>query len=149
MFTTLQFIFTVSNEWPDQTMNKYGMYFDIDSKDELYSEIYSDEEKRQQLLKDMDKLDNIYYSDEYNEEEFEITSEEEEWAERYPDFDISSDEDEDEQIIFEGVDYLLDESDNTVIDAEDFEIMGKWNRETKTIEFEDDEARQKHLDRLA
>tara|TARA_Y100000817_G_scaffold314571_1_gene313912 strand:+ start:528 stop:1445 length:918 start_codon:yes stop_codon:yes gene_type:complete len=112
-------------------------------------ELQEQEEKHRRDLNEEKEKHQIHL-EKVNELLTEIdSSEEEEWAERYPDFDISSDEDEDEQIIFEGVDYLLDESDNTVIDAEDFEIMGKWNRETKTIEFEDDEARQKHLDRLA
>ena len=61
----------------------------------------------------------------------------------------SDEEGEQKEIIFEGVDYLLDESDNTVIDAEDFGMVGTWNSELEEIDFEDDDAEKKHKSRCS
>jgi hypothetical protein len=53
-------------------------------------------------------------------------------------------EDEDEKIVFEGIEYHLNREDNIVTDPEDAELMGTWNKEEEKIEFEDDDAESKH-----
>ena len=46
---------------------------------------------------------------------------------------------------FQGVEYLWDENDNALVDAmRDYADVGKWCPESKTILFEDDEAKEIH-----
>jgi flagellar biosynthesis GTPase FlhF len=53
--------------------------------------------------------------------------------------DDMKDDDEYEDITFDGVEYQLNKEDNTVVRCEDFEGVGVWNTETETIDFYDDE----------
>ena len=51
-------------------------------------------------------------------------------------------EDEYESLVFEGVEYQKNKQDDTVLDPEDFSVVGVWK--DGTIEWEDDEAREAH-----
>jgi hypothetical protein len=51
-------------------------------------------------------------------------------------------EDEYESLVFEGVEYQKNKVDDTVLDPEDFSVVGVWK--DGGIEWEDDEARENH-----
>ena len=57
-------------------------------------------------------------------------------------------DEEEKMIVVNGVEYQLQVEDNLVLDTEDMEIMGTWNADEGKIDFEDDETKQKHEDRL-
>ena len=51
-------------------------------------------------------------------------------------------EDEYESLVFEGVEYQKNKQDDTVLDPEDFSVVGLWK--DGTIEWEDDDAKEAH-----
>ena len=51
-------------------------------------------------------------------------------------------EDEYESLVFEGVEYQRNKEDDTVLDPEDFSVMGVWK--DGAIEWEDDDAKENH-----
>ena len=54
------------------------------------------------------------------------------------DSDVEEDEDGFVKIVFEGVEYLMDKDDKSVIVPDDYTIIGIWNSESATVEFKDD-----------
>ena len=50
----------------------------------------------------------------------------------------------DTTLIFEGVEYMWDKSDNELTDTETYDVVGKWIPDSKHIEFESDEMADKH-----
>jgi hypothetical protein len=55
---------------------------------------------------------------------------------------VKEEEDEYESIVFEGVEYQRNSSDNTILNPEDFSVVGVWKDDA--IEWEDDEAKEAH-----
>jgi len=52
---------------------------------------------------------------------------------------ISSDDENDlEAIVFEGVEYMMNPSDGSIMDPDDFTVIGVWNAEGGDIDFEGD-----------
>ena len=56
--------------------------------------------------------------------------------------DSEEEEEEYKDITFEGVEYQLNTEDNSVIDPDDYELIGTWNGEG--IDFEGENERRKH-----
>ena len=54
------------------------------------------------------------------------------------DSDVEEDEDGFVKIVFEGVEYLMDKDDKSVIVPDDYMIIGIWDSESATVEFKDD-----------
>ena len=65
-----------------------------------------------------------------------------------PLIDTDSEDEEEKDIVVDGIKYQLNCEDNIVLDQEDMEIMGTWNQEKQEIEFENDELREKHQSRI-
>ncbi len=60
--------------------------------------------------------------------------------------DVEQQEEECEydDITFEGVEYQCHKESKEVLDPEDFSVMGTWNTETESIDWEDDDAQENH-----
>ena len=54
------------------------------------------------------------------------------------DSDVEEDEDGFVKIVYEGVEYLMDKDDKSVIVPDDYTIIGIWDSESATVEFKDD-----------
>ena len=50
----------------------------------------------------------------------------------------------DTTLTFEGVEYMWDKGDNELTDPESYDVVGKWNPESKVIEFESEEMKVSH-----
>ena len=53
-------------------------------------------------------------------------------------------ENEYDEIQFEGVEYHCHRESLEVLETEEFGVMGTWNKETQSIEWEDDDTRELH-----
>ena len=60
--------------------------------------------------------------------------------------DVEKQEEESEydDITFEGVEYQCHKESKEVLDPEDFSVMGTWNTETESIDWEDEDAQENH-----
>ena len=68
----------------------------------------------------------------------------------YEDDDTSSDEEEEESkmIVYQGIEYQVNLEDNSVIDPEDYDLIGTWNEEKYEIDFENEGIRMNHERRV-
>lgn len=60
---------------------------------------------------------------------------------------LSDEEDEEneyDEIVYEGIEYQCHKESKEVLDPEDFSVMGTWNTKTESIVWEDDEVEEKH-----
>ena len=65
------------------------------------------------------------------------------------DDDTSSDEEEESKmIVYQGIEYQVNLEDNSVIDPEDYDLIGTWNEEKYEIDFENEEIRMNHERRV-
>lgn len=60
------------------------------------------------------------------------------------DVDQQEEESEYDDITFEGVEYQCHKESKEVLDPEDFSVMGTWNTETESIDWEDEDAQENH-----
>jgi len=63
-----------------------------------------------------------------------------------PEKEELEDDDDDELvgIIFEGIEYMMDKEDMTVLDPDSMETVGIWDEDSEEIEFMNDEYAEKH-----
>ena len=60
------------------------------------------------------------------------------------DVEQQGEESEYDDITFEGVEYQCHKESKEVLDPEDFSVMGTWNTETESIDWEDEDAQENH-----
>jgi len=96
-----------------------------------------EEEKEQKKKEKEEKVDKVLNMDLVQDKELDEDTE-----------DLSDVEQEEESeyddIIFEGVEYQCHKESKEVLDPEDFSVMGTWNTETESIDWEDDDAQENH-----
>jgi len=62
---------------------------------------------------------------------------------------VEAGDDEDYYAVkFEGIEYMVNKEDMTVLDPESMETVGLWDKDSEEIEFGSDEAREKHEETL-
>ena len=62
--------------------------------------------------------------------------------------DEEKDEEDYENIIVDGIEYQMNKEDKTVLDTDNFELVGVWNSEKGNIIFEDEEAEENHKGKI-
>lgn len=95
-------------------------------------------EKEEKEVVDTEALDKVLNMDLVQSGELDEDTED------LSDVEQQEEESEYDDITFEGVEYQCHKESKEVLDPEDFSVMGTWNTETESIDWEDEDAQENH-----
>ncbi len=98
----------------------------------------SQKKKEKKQEENTDALDKVLNMDLVQDGELDEDTED------LSDVEQQEEEGEYDDITFEGVEYQCHKESKEVLDPEDFSVMGTWNTETESIDWEDDDAQENH-----
>ena len=102
-----------------------------------------EDKEQKKVVKDVDSiLDEIVTQVESGDEE--PIEEETEPVSPTPTLDLPEADSEYVEIVFERVEYQQHNETGEILDPDDFSVMGTWNADTESIDWEDEEAKKKH-----
>jgi len=97
-----------------------------------------EEKEKKKVDKVTDEVDKVLNMDLVQDGELDEDTED------LSDVEQQDEEGEYDDITFEGVEYQCHKKTKEVLDPDDFSVMGTWNTETESIDWEDDDAQENH-----